>query len=86
MQTDAADCRKYLRVINSGFPPVVQTRLLLRFVIRDEKSSSSDSDVSSQTARGNRTYRRAYLVISYADGPEVEARPAVLLISSPIVG
>jgi hypothetical protein len=33
--------------------------------MRDEKSS--------QTARGNRTYRRAYLAISNADGPEAEA-------------
>ena len=27
---------------------------------------------ASQTARGNRTYRRAYLAISNADGPEAE--------------
>ena len=28
--------------------------------------------ISSQMARGNRSYRRAYLAISYADGPEAE--------------
>jgi hypothetical protein len=39
--------------------------LRLRCSMRDEKSS--------QTARGNRTYRRAYLAISNADGPEAEA-------------
>jgi hypothetical protein len=33
-------------------------------LIRDE--------LSSQTARGNRSYRRAYLAISYADGPKAE--------------
>jgi hypothetical protein len=27
---------------------------------------------SSQTARGNRSYRRAYLAVSGADGPEAE--------------
>jgi hypothetical protein len=41
---------------------------------------------SSQTARGNRTYRRAYLAISNADGPEAEARPVTLLVASPIAG
>jgi hypothetical protein len=33
-----------------------------------------------------RTYRRAYLAISNADGPEAEARPVALLVDSPIVG
>jgi hypothetical protein len=33
-----------------------------------------------------RTYRRAYLAASNADGPEAEVRPAALLVASPIVG
>ncbi len=65
----------------SQLPPLFELQtdaLRLRCLIRDE--------ISSQTARGNRSCRRAYLAISNADGPEAEARPLALLVASPIVG
>jgi hypothetical protein len=63
--TDRADCQSAAgyhpapHVFNhSGFSPFFQTHYYIA--------------VSSQMARGIRTYRRAYLAISYADGPKAE--------------
>jgi hypothetical protein len=75
--TDEADCQSAAgyhpapRVFKcdhscfSSFVLLCSGALLLHCLIRDEHSS--------QMARGNRSYRRAYLAISNADGPEAEA-------------
>jgi len=70
MQPDAAGSRMYLNIY---LEVIIRVFLQLFRRTTPTRALSPDGDVPSQTARGDRTYRRAYLAISNADGPEVEA-------------